>query len=308
MNRIHSIVILIFLLTVITLHSYCYDRTDHNNFGESAAPYTRIISLSPSVTETLFALGLGDRIAGVTRFCLYPPEAQKLPHVGGYLDPNYEAITALKPDFVILRPEHEEVRNYLDAMQVPHLAVGNRNIEEILNAIAEIGKACGADERAQELIDNLSGRMKEIREMMRAKARPSVLISVGRPLGSGSIREVFAAAEGTFFDELIGIAGGENVLRSRHTGSDFPQLSAEGILSLNPDIIVELIPVAASQNLTEAGIIREWQSLSSATAVRNNRVFLISGDYAVIPGPRFILLLEDLVRILHPEINIPAID
>ena len=112
--------------------------------------YKRIISMSPSITETLYALDLGERVVGVTRFCTYPPETKEKMKVGGYIDLNYEAITVLQPDLVILLPEHEKVRNYLTELGIRFQVVHNRTVSEILATIITIGTICGAEKRAKE--------------------------------------------------------------------------------------------------------------------------------------------------------------
>ena len=263
--------------------------------------YTRIISLAPNITETLFTLGLGERIVGVTRFCKYPAEALKKEKVGGFFDPNYEAIAALKPDLVILLPEHKNIQTYLKELRLQSLVVNNRLINEILDTITTIGKVCAVENSANTLVSEISTRMNIIKQRTREVKCPRVMISIGRTFGSGSIKEVSISGKNTFYDELITYAGGVNVY-NRHDIA-FPVLSKEGILHLNPEFIIEMVPDISEKGLEKEMIIKEWESFSDVDAVKNNRIYVLKQDYAVIPGPRFILLLEDLARILHPEIE-----
>jgi len=263
--------------------------------------YKCIISLAPNITETLFALGLGERVVGVTRFCKYPPEALKKEKVGGFFDPNYEAIAALKPDLVILLPEHENIQKYLKELGLKSFVVHNRLIDEILDTIITIGKVCAVEDSAHTLVSEISSRMNIIKERTREVKRPRVMISIGRMFGSGSINEVSISGKNTFYDELLAYAGGVNVYERYDVA--FPVLSKEGILYLNPEFIIEMVTDTGERELEEEMIIKEWESFSDVDAVKNNRVYVINQDYAVIPGPRFILLLEYLVRILHPEIE-----
>jgi iron complex transport system substrate-binding protein len=268
--------------------------------ARSGNTYSRIISLSPGITETLFALGLGDRVVGVTRFCNYPPEARMKADVGGYVDPNYEAIAALKPDLVIALAVHEEAVRYLAGMGLKYVTVRNEKTADILNAIMTIGNACGAKNRAQDMVTDIRTRMDAVLEKTRGLSRPRVLISVGRNAGTGSLGDVYAAGHDTFYDELVTCAGGVNA----YDGHDiaYPALSAEGILVLNPDIIIDLIPDLVKNRLDETAVLRDWESVPGLRAPENHHIHVVSSDYAVIPGPRFILFLEDLARIIHPEL------
>ncbi len=180
----------------------------HSHKTQEETVYSRIVSMSPSITETLFALDLGDRVVGVTSFCKYPPEAQEKVNVGGYIDPNYEALITLKPDLVIILPEHENIHDYLIELDIKYLVVNNKKVADIIDAIMTIGRVCGAEKRAQELVTNIKSRIQKIQEQTKGLSKPRVLISVGRTIGSGSLKDVYIAGGNTFFDELISYAGG----------------------------------------------------------------------------------------------------
>ncbi|MCD4693245.1 MAG: helical backbone metal receptor [Calditrichales bacterium] len=262
--------------------------------------YKRIVSLSPSTTETLFALGLGEKVVGVTNFCNYPPEVKGKTSVGGYFNPNYEAMAALEPDLVIILPEQENVKNFLTELELKHLTVNNKTIHDILSAIETVGKECGVEKRARELITTIKSRIKKIQEKTINLPRPAVLISIGRTMGSGSLKDVYIAGKNTYYDELINYAGGRNAYENEKIA--YPMLSAEGIIHINPEIIIDMAAGLSSNGLTEAMVRKEWQSVSSVEAIKDNRLFVFSRDYILIPGPRFILLLEDIARTVHPEI------
>jgi iron complex transport system substrate-binding protein len=262
--------------------------------------YKRIVSLSPSTTEALFALGLGEKVVGVTSFCNYPPEVKGKIRVGGYFNPNYEAMAALEPDIVIILPEQENVKNFLTELELKHLTVNNKTIHDILSAIKIIGKECGAEKRARELITTIKSRIKKIQEKTINLSHPTVLISVGRTMGSGSLKDVYIAGKNTYYDELINYAGGRNAYENEKIA--YPMLSAEGIIHINPEIIIDMVADLSSNGLTEAMVRKEWQSVSSVEAIKDNRLFVFSRDYILIPGPRFILLLEDIAHAVHPEI------
>jgi iron complex transport system substrate-binding protein len=298
--------ILLFLLVVVVAGGIFFKNLENGSAPRHGEPeragYSRIVSLSPSTTEILFALDLSDRVVGVTRFCdYYTPEAQGKTKVGGYLDPNYEAIAVLEPDLVIVLPEYEKVISYLSELGLNYLIVHNRTVSEIIGTINVIGATCGAEKRSRELVAQIQARKNEIAQATRHLARPGVLVSIGRTMGSGTIREVYLAGKDTFYDELIALAGGRNVYEGEKIS--YPLLSAEGLLHLNPEIILELVPDLDSRELTEEMVLKDWESVPQIDAVRNKRVYVLSGDYVAIPGPRIILLLEDMARVIHPEIE-----
>ncbi len=279
------------------------ERSDLGGEGETGTDgrCDRIVSLSPSTTETLFLLGLGDRVVGVTRFCTYPPEAKEKQDVGGYFDPNYEAIASLSPDVVILLPEQERVREFLDELGIRHFTVNNKTVSDILGAIETIGSRCGAGKEASVVIAGIEARMQRIRSMTAGLVKPRVLVAVERTVESGSLRDVYVAGGCTHYDELIRAAGGVNAYGGK--APEYPLLGVEGVIHCNPDVIIDIQPLLESSGADAAVAVREWETVSAVNAVRNGRVFALNGGYAVVPGPRFIELLEEMARIIHPELD-----
>ncbi|OQX82869.1 hypothetical protein B6D60_11420, partial [candidate division KSB1 bacterium 4484_87] len=123
---------------------------------------------------------LDDRVVGVTDFCNYPPEAKQKTRLGGFLDPNFEAIASLKPDMVFILPEQQNVRNFLKEMKIPFRIVNNKTVADILGAIKIIGNVCHVRKQAMALVDSLAGRIEKIRKLTQEKNRPKVLVSIGR--------------------------------------------------------------------------------------------------------------------------------
>ena len=261
----------------------------------------RIISMAPSVTETLYALGVGDRVVGVSRFCGYPPEVAGVAQIGGLLDPNFEAIVLLEPDLIVMLEEHRQSMPALEKLGLPSLAVRHKEVEGILASIPAIGRACNAEEGAAELVADLEARIERVRRKTAGLPRPRVLIAVDRTPGAGRPEDVFVAGADGYFDRIIALAGGRNACGS--TLGRFPVVSAEGILSMNPQVIVDLA-AGIDHNRDEQGVLStDWQSLSEVEAVAQRRVHALDESYATVPGPRFILLLERLARLIHPEVD-----
>jgi iron complex transport system substrate-binding protein len=264
----------------------------------SVRPAQRIVSLAPSITEILYALDLGARVVGVTSYCDYPPEAATKPKVGALLDPNIEAVLSLRPDLVILFATHGAALSALQALELPCLTVSGDTMEQILTSIQTIATACGCAERGTELTAALRRRVDAVARKPRSARLPRVLVSVGRSMGSGRLQEVYVAGEDGFFSELIRLAGGCNACPERTIR--FPLVSPEGIQEMNPDVIIELAADLDRLSLTAADVVREWNVVREVSAVRQGRVHVFAEDYVTVPGPRFVLLLEQMAAVIAP--------
>jgi iron complex transport system substrate-binding protein len=260
---------------------------------------SRIVSLAPSVTETLFALGLGEQVVGVTRYCKFPTEVTELPSVGGYFDPNYEQMIALQPTLVVLLPGHDEHRHRLANLKFETLEANQKNVPEILKSVESLGAACGVSSRSRELVAELQARQRKIEELTVGLPRPGVLIVVDREMGAGRIRDLYVAGRGTFYDDLLTTAGGTNVYDGKLI--QYPTLSLEGLLRVNPQVIVEIVPQLGERGLTVQEIRKDWESVPSLNAVREKRIFILAESFAAVPGPRYVQLLEALARAIHPN-------
>lgn len=266
--------------------------------GFAAETPPRIVSLAPSITEILFALGLGERVVGVTRYCDYPVEAKSLPKIGGYVDPNYEAVVALRPDLVIHLNSHQDAQTAFRKLRIPTLAIPHHGVADTHRAIAWIGAAGGARDRADALLDSLQRRTQAVQQAIADKPRPSVLISIGRDTATEYLAGIHVAGRDGFYAEILALAGGVNAYRAKNIA--YPQVTAEGVLRMNPEVIVDLISPVRSKTKTVARIQRQWERLHTLAAVRANRIHIIVGDHALRPGPRYIVFLEELARLLHP--------
>jgi iron complex transport system substrate-binding protein len=259
----------------------------------------RIVSMVPSLTEVVYAVGRGERVVGVTDFCAYPREVLTVPRLGGYFDPNYEAILALAPDIVLTMPEQAELRRGLAVLGIRAAEVNQRDIAGILNSITIVGRLCDAAAEAAALRADLEARLRAVTAKTQGLGRPRVLVCVGRPVGSGRLEEIYVAGTRTFYDEVLTRAGGVNACRA--TTADYPTLSAEGVIGLDPDVIIDLIPDGEKRGVRGQDAVIEWNVLASLAAVKHGRVHALTDDFVTIPGPRFILALERVARLLHPE-------
>ncbi len=250
----------------------------------------RIVSLAPSITETVYAVGLGDRVLGVTDFCTYPPEIASAERVGGVTNINYEAIVRLQPDVVFLLPDQLSVEKRLQSMGIRTFSIPYKTLEDILDSFGLVGQYCGVEDSAQKVSDSLRSRIEKV-EKKSLKKRPKVLISVGRNSGTGAVTDLFIAGKRTFYDDLIRMAGGENVASGESVA--YPKVSAEGIVSMNPDVVVDILAI---KGIDSKAALKDWKSMDMVKAEKSGNVHVITKDYAVIPGPRIIRFFEELSK------------
>ena len=262
--------------------------------------HKRIISLAPSITEVLFSLGAGRRVVGITRYCDFPPETAGIEKVGGYFDINYEAILTAEPDLVILLAEHNEPGANLTEFGIQVMSVDHSSVGGIIDSIRAIGRVLEVEAAAAELVADLEKRVERISMATRGRSRPRVMVAIGRGMESGSIGDIYISGRDGFYDELITLAGGENAYQDKTL--KFPALSVEGVVRLNPEVIVEMLPdVEGAERVDQ--MAEKWRSIPSVDAIEKERLHMFVGDFVVVPGPRFILLLEKMAKVLHPEID-----
>jgi iron complex transport system substrate-binding protein len=253
----------------------------------------RIVSHVPSITEILFALGLGDRIVGVSDFCDYPEEAKTKPSVGSYFDPSIERIVALNPDLV-LTDGHSEGVKQLDSLGIAFLVIDPKDFDGIFNDIELLGKVTGTQGRAKKLIDDMKKDISRVVDRVKDASRVRVFYM----FDATDLNLPWTAGPGSFIDSLITMAGGENV--AAKAVKAWVQFNMEAVVDANPEIII--IDASHGTAVIAPAKLREhpvWQRL---TAVKENRIYLIDGDLVNRPGPRIVQGLEEIARILHPEL------
>jgi iron complex transport system substrate-binding protein len=266
-----------------------------------AAVLRRIVSTAPSVTEILFALGLGDRVVGVSTFCRYPPEAANRPKVGTFINPNLEPILALRPDLVIVIKNPIRLAERLVALNVRVLETDQDSLAGIETSIRRIGVACGVQERAAALDASLRGGFDEVRRAVAGRPRRKLAFLVGR--SPGELQGMVAVGRGSYLNELIELAGGVNVFADAPV--PYPKVSLEEILARDPDVIVDMGEMADTAGVTEAqkrAVVALWGRYPALAAVRAGRVHAVADDIFVVPGPRVTEAARALARLLHPEV------
>jgi iron complex transport system substrate-binding protein len=269
----------------------------------------RIVSLSPNITEILFALGLERQIVGVTDFCKYPAEAQGKAKVGNLLSPNLEAIIALKPDLIIMLPSYETTRKKLESLGIRTLELKNDTIRDVLDSIGVIGAATGKSAEGKKLAEGMKAELGRIGREVAGQARVRVLFVADH--NPGTLQQIYAAGPGTFADDMITAAGGENVLK--HSLGRYPIVSKEEIIALNPEVILDASylggdsgVIAARKEGWQKQEAELWGQLPSVSAVKHGRVVVLDDPALTIPGAKIAEHVDYLKRLFHPGVVTPT--
>ena len=267
----------------------------------SAQP-RRIVSTSPSITEMLYALGLGSRVVGVTTFCHYPPEAATKPKIGNYLEPSLEAIVALRPDLVVAEVSGVRRAERLSSLKLNVIEVDDSTLAGIYESIARIGRAAGVPGHAGALAARIRGSLDQIRQRTANLARPRVMFVVGR--APGRLDDLVVAGKSSYLDEVMAIAGGNNIFRD--TIAAYPKVTLEEVLARNPEVIVDMGEMAQTIGVTERdkrAVLALWSRFPTLAAVKQKRVFAVAKDIYVVPGPRVVDAAREFARMFHPEVG-----
>ncbi|MDR2591378.1 MAG: ABC transporter substrate-binding protein [Chitinispirillales bacterium] len=316
------------VLIALTLFMSCGKSKPETTFSVAATPQpvTRIVSFAPSITEILYELGLGDRVCGVTQFCKYPPEAAQKEKIGWQAGNNYEAVVRLRPDLAVILKEQRGMTAFFDQYNIRYIAVGSDSVDEILESIQSIADACSVAVKGKTVVEDLrrrispmlkdSGLLRYARNDGHCEERsdeaiqgfdfndscinkdsPRVLLCVSRDeIGTGAIGKSFVAGANSFYDQLISAAGGVNAMGG--VKQEYPAITAEAVIRLAPDVIIEL-SMSYADKQQERKNCDDWKALKTVPAVKTGRIYCLSGDYLTIPGPRIALILEDFKDVLH---------
>jgi iron complex transport system substrate-binding protein len=261
----------------------------------------RIVSTAPSITEMLYALGLGDRVVGVTTFCHYPPEAARKPKIGNYLRPDVEAIMALRPGLVIAEKSMIRQAIALPRLKLNVLEVDDSTVQGIYESIRAIGHATGTAQKAEAVCRGMRNELESIRRRTSRLPLVRVLFVVGRT--PGRIEDLIAAGSSSYLNEVMEIAGGRNVLGDAAIA--YAKVSLEEVLSRDPDVIIDMGEMAQTIGITEEqkrAVASLWRRYPNLKAVRTNKVFAVASDLFVVPGPRVADAARQLAGLLHPEV------
>jgi iron complex transport system substrate-binding protein len=291
---IKSLLSLSLVIFIGTSVSYSATRTFKDEVGREVTfsfPPKRIVSLAPNITEILFSLGLDEEIVGVSIHCNFPEKAKSRVRVGSYISLDFERITSLKPDLIIATGagNTREMVDRLGKLGFMTYVIFPKNFNDILQSIADIGQIVNREKETRGIIGGMRKRSQRVIELTKDLPRPKVFVQIGDA-------PVVTVGKGSFADDLIRLAGGENIAGKEK--EVYPRFGMEEILKRSPEVIVisSMNPKGDYQKT-----LQEWTRWKTIPAVKNGRIYLIDSDLIDRPSPRIIDGLEELARVLHPE-------
>jgi len=285
----------LFLLVLLSFPMQLRGEPFRDSLGRKvilAAPPKRIVSLAPSITEMIYFLGLGDRLVGVTRFSYFPEQAREKPTVGTYTDVSVEKVVTLNPDLVIATADgnRREDVEMLEEAKIPVYVLNPRRVTEILNAIESVGDLCGIANRARLRVASLRQRLERVTEAVRGGGKPLVFLVI-------NVKPLMSVNRNTTHHDIIELAGGRNLAEDQPI--TYPRLSLEEVIRKGPEVII-VSSMGRSEEHERAR--REWFQWDTIPAVRKGYVYLINSDLIDRAAARIIDGLEEMAKLIHPEI------
>jgi iron complex transport system substrate-binding protein len=257
-------------------------------------PYSpqKVISLAPSITEILFALGLNKEIAGVTDFCDHPEGASKKPRIGGFINPSIEKIISMQPDLIIgIRDGNRmETIHRLDDLGLPVCVVNPRGFDGVITTLQNIGEIVGRQGASKRIIAEMRKKRESIVSLTRSLSRPKVFFQLG-------YLPMITVGKGALADELIRLAGGRSI--SENESADYPSYNFEIVVRKGPEIII-LSSMESKRDYST--LVKMWEKWESIPAVKRNAIHIIDSNIVDRPTPRIAEGLEAMARMIHPEV------
>jgi len=257
----------------------------------------RIVSTSPAITETLFALGLGDHVVGVSNFCRFPAAVATLPKIGTFLKPDSELIARLRPDIVFVHTGPNAAASQLASLGIKTRSVETGSLSGVFATIRAIGAAANVRDRADQLVTAIDTRLEGVKTTVSRYPRRKILIIVGRR--TGTLTDIVAVGRGSYLSDIAEFAGGVNVL---DTATQYPRISMETIIALAPDVLIDVGEMGespADSARRRATTESLWARQRLVKAVRDGAVHVTTDDAFVVPGPRVIDVAERMATWFH---------
>ncbi|NTW28815.1 MAG: cobalamin-binding protein [Coriobacteriia bacterium] len=246
----------------------------------------RIVSLAPANTEILFALGLGDRVVGVTTYDDYPAEVSGIAKVGDFQTPNLEAIAAAKPDLILATTGVQaDMVKRLEALGAVVIAIDPQDLAGVYTDIERVGKATGTASKATSIVEGMKADVVSVQKAVAGKPKVTAFVEIGQ-------NPLYTVGKGTFIDELITLAGGTNVV----TEKSYVAYSSEQLIAANPQVYL-----ATKGSSSDPASIEKRAGFDKLSAVKNGRVVILDDNTVSRPGPRLIEGLKQIAMGLHPE-------
>ncbi|RXJ70123.1 iron ABC transporter substrate-binding protein [Halarcobacter ebronensis] len=252
---------------------------------------SRIVTLSPSLNEIVFALGCGEDIVANTLYSDYPKESKKIPKVGGYASLSLEKIVLANPSLVLVQDYDEELLEKLKKLGLTFHSFKTDNLNSIKNTIKSIGKILKKESRAEELILDINNSLESIKNIVENR---KIMIVISPKLELD--RSIYISGNNLYFNDIINYSGNTNAYSSKSNNQ--PVVNVEKIIKMNPDIVILLAPFMHSLGLKKEQLISPWENLP-IRATKDNNIYVIDKDYAGIPSNRVINFIEDFKEVLE---------
>jgi iron complex transport system substrate-binding protein len=256
----------------------------------------RVVSMAPAITEIVFALGKGDTLVGVTKFCDYPPLAKKIAKVGGFLDVNMEALLALAPEIVISYPEQYANVKFLES-KTHVLVVKHQSLSDLFNSIVAIGNVLHAEMKAKSIIVAMQKNFANVAKGVNSRKKVRILIIAGR--NADELKNMYIIGKNDFLNDILEIAGGVNAYQG---DINYPNISMETVIFLNPEIILEIS--AYYEGISDEEVFKLWSPFKMLLAVQHKQIKVIKESFWLRPGPRVGLIAEELAGFISSAINL----
>jgi iron complex transport system substrate-binding protein len=202
---------------------------------------------------------------------------------------------------VVAIPSSRENRLRLESLGVRVVEVDQHDVDSVLDSISFLADACGVADQGKALRSQLESQMARVASTVAGASRPRAVVVVGHQIGEGAVRSVWVAGPDTFYDGVVEIAGGVNAVEDGV--ARYPELSREGLVSIDPDVVVDVVAGLEERKLDLDSVRAGWMQLAELRAVRDRRVTVLVGDHMVVPGPRLPEMVEAMARALHPELD-----
>lgn len=254
----------------------------------------RIVLLSPALNEIVFALGKGENIVGNTAHSDYPEKSKKIYKIGGYFSPSLEKIVSLNPTLVIMQENELKTKKELEKLGINTLMIEITSIKSIQKAILDIGNRLGAKEKASEISKKIDKAILSLKALPRTDKKILIVFGMEKEIP----KDIYIAGNNLYFSEMIELAGVKNAFFS--TSAKQPVLSLEGLISLNPEILIVLSPFSKKMQISKDEIKKTWASLP-INAAKKGSIYVIDEDYSSMPSDRIVLFLDHFRKIIEND-------
>ena len=250
----------------------------------------RIVTLSPSINEIVYALGVGKSVVGNTQYCIYPKESQSVTKVGGYFSPSLEKIVALQPTIVIMQQSSFKLSKRLNSLGIKTKIVKIDRLHNIKSSILTIGEIVHKSKEAQTIVEIINKSLKDLEGIVSNK---KILMVIGH--NTSLVKQIFVVGQNLYLNDIIEISDNKNALQSNRKGQ--PVLNQENIIATNPDLVILLAHSMKEKGLSKKDLIEPWEKLP-INAGKNSQIYIVDKEYSGIPSHRLILFLKDFKEIL----------